>query len=88
MPCTPAGIPSPIDLRHPEHVALHCAVRDTLRDGGAYLVCDHFAGEAGMQNAELFMSLDEQLNALRAAGFVDVECVLQVGTLALHRARR
>lgn len=41
-----------------------------------------------MENAALFMSVDEQQGALSAAGFAEVERVLQLGTLVLQRARR
>ena len=77
------------ELRHKRHaVALHTAVKATLRRGGEYLVCDHFAGEGGMQNAELYMTAEEQERALRTAGFMEVERVTQLGTLVLHRARQ
>ena len=75
------------ELRHKRHASvLHAAVRETLSKGGLYLVCDHFAGEGGMKNSELFMSAEEQELALRAAGFTEVERGLQLGTLVLHQA--
>ena len=77
------------ELRHKRHaVALHAAVRSLLVAGGVYLVCDHYVGEDGMKNDELFMTVDEQREALRAAGFEDVELVLCEKGLVLHRARR
>jgi hypothetical protein len=53
-----------------------------------YLVCDHVLGPEGMSNADLYMTALEQGDALRAAGFGDVEEVLEQKGLVLHRARR
>lgn len=76
------------ELRHKRHAsALHAQVRARLRPGGGYLVCDHFFGEGGMSNDRLYMSVEEQRVALRAAGFMHVEPVLEKGGLVLHHAR-
>jgi hypothetical protein len=57
------------ELRHKRHARqLHSQVRGTLNSKGLYLVCDHFVGDGGMQNTELFMSVEEQQQALLAAG--------------------
>jgi SAM-dependent methyltransferase len=75
------------ELRHKRHAAeLHRQVRSLLLPGGVYLVCDHFAGEGGMSNDQLYMSVAEQAAALEAAGFARVEQVLLKGGLVLHRA--
>lgn len=76
------------ELRHKRHaVALHRAVRRVISPGGPYLVCDHFAGDGGMVNHDLYMTIDEQSDCLRTAGFERIEVVLQRGGLVLHRAR-
>ena len=76
------------ELRHKRHaVGLHSQVRHILSPDGSYLVCDHFAGEGGMSNDQLYMSMTEQRAALEQAGFSDVDEVLVKGTLALHHAR-
>ena len=76
------------ELRHKRHaVALHAAVKAVLRSGGEYLVCDHFAGEGGIQHTELYMTAEEQALAVCSASFLEVERVIQLGTLVLHRAR-
>lgn len=76
------------ELRHKRHApALHAQVRGLLVPGGSYLVCDHFAGEGGMANEQLYMTVQEQRQALRGAGFGEVECLLLKGGLVLHRAR-
>jgi len=76
------------ELRHKRHApALHAQVRTILAPRGAYLVCDHFAGKDGMADSELYMTVEEQRQALRAAGFDQVSQVLRKGGLVLHHAR-
>jgi SAM-dependent methyltransferase len=75
------------ELRHKRHAAaLHLRVRPLLEPGGAYLVCDHFAGVGGMRNEQLYMSVDEQQAALRSAGFAHVTLLALDGGLVMHRA--
>ncbi len=75
------------ELRHKDYAAtLHAQVRPLLASGGRYLVCDHFLGEGGLSNDQLYMTVDEQGDALRRAGFEGVEAVLVKGGLALHQA--
>lgn len=75
------------ELRHKRYaVALHRQVREMLSPGGIYLVCDHFAGEGGMKNEVLYMSVAEQRQALLAAGFSSVRQVMTKGGLVLHHA--
>jgi ubiquinone/menaquinone biosynthesis C-methylase UbiE len=75
------------ELRHKRHaVQLHSCVREVLEPGGLYLVCDHFAGNGGMQNTELYMSIEEQGDSLKSAGFTRVDRILVSGGMALHRA--
>jgi hypothetical protein len=77
------------ELRHKRHAAaLHAQVRDLLRPGGGYLVCDHFAGDGGMSDAQLYMTVEEQAASLRGAGFVEVQPLLTEGGMVLHHARR
>jgi cyclopropane fatty-acyl-phospholipid synthase-like methyltransferase len=75
------------EMRHKRYApALHAQVRECLVADGSYLVCDHFAGEGGMTNDQLYMSVAEQKAALLAAGFANVEQLLLKGGLVLHRA--
>ena len=81
------------ELRHKRHApTLHSQVRQLLKSQGLYLVCDHFAGihngQQGMQNNELFMTVQEQQQALVAAGFFQVEPLLCQGSLMLWRAMK
>jgi SAM-dependent methyltransferase len=75
------------ELRHKRYAqALHEQVRECLRRAGTYLVCDHFLGEGGMSNGQLYMTVQEQRDALLSSGFSKVEQVLLKGGLVLHRA--
>jgi SAM-dependent methyltransferase len=75
------------ELRHKRYAPeLHAQVKTVLAPGGIYLVCDHFAGEGGMKNDQLFMSVAEQEAALLLAGFTQVHIRLLKGGLVLHRA--
>jgi SAM-dependent methyltransferase len=75
------------ELRHKRHAkGLHEQVLQVLNPSGVYLVCDHFLGEGAMTNAELYMTPEEQREAIRSAGFSTIEVVLQKGDLILHKA--
>ncbi len=75
------------ELRHKRYAsALHSQVRQLLNPAGNYLVCDHFYGEGGMCNDRLYMTVEEQRDALLSAGFTRVEQVLIKGGLVLHSA--
>ena len=75
------------ELRHKRYAThLHAQVRSLLTRGGSYLVCDHFFGEGGMKNNQLYMSIEEQRQALLAGGFQSVKQVKLEGGLVLHHA--
>jgi len=75
------------ELRHKSYAAeLHAQVRSLLTPSGIYLVCDHFVGEGGMKNDQLFMTIDEQKQALITAGFSSVKQLMVKGGLVLHYA--
>ncbi len=75
------------ELRHKRYTPmLHEQVRGLLAPGGRYLVCDHFSGPGGMKNDQLYMTIDEQREALQRAGFARVEPVLLKRGLMLYLA--
>lgn len=77
------------ELRHKRYAAgLHAAVRELLAPDGFYLVCDHYCGTDGMQNDQLYMSIEEQKDALAAAGFSPVTLLMQKGGMTLYRAAK
>lgn len=64
------------------------AICRLLRKDGVFLYCDHFYDGAGGMAAELLMTEQEQERALIEAGFVNVEQLLRIDTLALWQAFR
>ena len=77
------------ELRHRRHaVGLHRQVLGVLEPQGSYLVSDHFSDPGGLENTDLYMTRDEQMTALRRAGFDSVERLAVAGTLVLHLARK
>jgi predicted methyltransferase len=75
------------ELRHKRYAAeLHKQVRAVLKPGGIYLVCDHFCGEGGMGDDQLYMTVAEQKAALEFAGYASVDRVLLKDGMVLHRA--
>lgn len=75
------------ELRHKCHAAaLHAHARALLSSGGSYLVCDHFVGDGGMKNADLYMTIEEQKQTLHSAGFSAVKQLLAKGGMVLHKA--
>ncbi len=75
------------ELRNKRHAsALHSQVRALLGPGGNYFVCDHFIGKDGVANEQLFMTVEEQREAIRCAGFKSVRQVMLKGSLVLHHA--
>jgi predicted methyltransferase len=76
------------ELRHKHRApALHAQVRACLVAGGSYLVSDHYVGEGGMSDDQLYMSVDEQRLALVCAGWASVEQLLLKGGMVLHSAK-
>lgn len=76
------------EVRHKSRVpALYARVRKLLHKGGLFLVCDHFAGDGGKPDTELYMTVEEQGRALQEAGFSDVTLLLEKHGLALWRGR-
>lgn len=75
------------ELRHKHYArALHSQAKELLVEGGKYLVCDHYVGDGGMKNDQLYMTVTEQREALIGAGFSRVEQLLLKGGLVLHSA--
>jgi SAM-dependent methyltransferase len=75
------------ELRHKKHVAgLHATVRSLLKANGRYFICDHYIGPDGMKNEKLYMTVEEQRNALKLAGFAAVTELLKKGGLVLYSA--
>lgn len=75
------------ELRHKRYAEpLHKQVRAVLRTSGIYLMSDHYFGDDGMKKEGLYMTVEEQQHALRAAGFDEVTELLRLQGMSLHRA--
>ena len=75
------------ELRHKNRASkLHSQVKLLLSPDGSYLVCDHFSGDGGMSNDELFMSVAEQHAAIEFGGFQNIRQLHARGSLVLHHA--
>jgi hypothetical protein len=67
-------------------MTLHRQVQCILKPDAPYLVSDHFYGEGGLSNTCLYLTINEQAQALANAGFTSVKQVIQAGSLVMHRA--
>ena len=75
------------ELRHKRHATqLHAEVKEVLKPGGRYLVSDHYFGDGGLRNDQLYMTVAEQRGALLGAGFSQVRQVVAAGSLVMHSA--
>jgi cyclopropane fatty-acyl-phospholipid synthase-like methyltransferase len=74
------------ELRHKRHApGFYAMIRELLRPGGVFLMCDHFVGEGGMSDPDLYMTPEEQEAALEAGGFADPALLLKFDGLILFR---
>jgi SAM-dependent methyltransferase len=76
------------EIRHKRHApSLYQAIRRLVDPAGQFLMCDHFAGAAGMDDLVLFMTPEEHETALRSGGFSNVALLLQREGMVLFSAR-
>lgn len=74
------------ELRHKRYAPEFFAqVRDMIVPDGVLLFCDHYAGEDGMSNDQLYMNRMEQHLALESSGYSVTE-ILVKGGRALYKA--
>ena len=74
-------------MRHKRHVpSLYEQLLSVLTPGGMLLNCDLVpADDGGEHDATLYMTPQEQLTALTAAGFADCSVRLAINGMALYR---
>ena len=66
------------ELRHKRHaLTFYEACRIVIQHGGLLLVCDHIPRTDSARDRALFMTEDEQVAAIRAAGFSNVQTILK-----------
>jgi drug/metabolite transporter (DMT)-like permease/SAM-dependent methyltransferase len=76
------------EVRHKRHVPrLYRQIRGMLAPGGLFLVCDRTPEDDTPRSRALFMTAQEQVEALREAGFVDVQLVMAADALAFSTCR-
>ena len=74
------------ELRHKRYATeFHKQVRCLLKNNGVYLFCDHYSGQSGMKNNQLYMSIEEQRQSLEAASYSYKE-ILNKGGRCLYNA--
>jgi len=77
------------EVRHKRHApALYRDIAEILAPSGLLVVCDLMPQDDTARSAALFMTGDEQLETMRAAGFIDVRLVTSGDGLALCEGRR
>ena len=75
------------ELRHKRYAtALHKQVRNVLTPNGRYLVSDHYAGDGGMSNTDLYMTVEEHREALALAGYRSISELKHKGGMVLNSA--
>jgi|SRR5882757_1342007 len=76
------------ELRHKRYATtLHKQVRNVLGPNGRYLVSDHYAGDEGMNNTDLYMTVEEHLEALALAGYRSISELKRKGGVVLNRSK-
>ena len=66
---------------------LYARVRSLLLPGGIFLLCDHVPGDGSVQSRSLYMTPDEQHEALGAAGWSSTQTLRHDHGLLLLKAR-
>ena len=77
------------ELRHKRHaVRLFRQVREVLAPGGVLLVCDHLPLDESVRSSTLYMTTDEQCDALSRAGFINVRVDHTINGLTLYAGEK
>lgn len=76
------------ELRHKVHAPLfHQAVKKLMHENSLYFVCDHIFAAGAMQNNDLYMSIDEHLDALHQANFKKIQFIRELKGLAVFKVK-
>jgi hypothetical protein len=77
------------ELRHKRHaLRLYEQVQRVLAIPGLVLICDHTPFDETEKNTTLYMTEQEQQQALVQAGFLDVHVELKIDSLVLYSGER
>ena len=76
------------EVRHKRHVPrLYRQIRELLVPAGLFLICDRTPEDDSPRSTALFMTEQEQLQTLRATGFVDVQSLMTGDAIAFFECR-
>jgi len=76
------------EVRHKRHVPrLYRQIRELLVPAGLFLICDRTPEDDSPRSTALFATEQEQLQMLRAAGFVDVQTLMTGDAIAFLACR-
>jgi SAM-dependent methyltransferase len=76
------------EVRHKRHVPrLYNQIHELLVPGGLFLICDRTPENDSPRGTALFMTENEQLETLRAAGFVGVRSLMAGDAIAFFECR-
>lgn len=77
------------ELRHKQHAPrLYRQVYQALANPGVFLICDHTPFDDTPKSVALYMTQEEQQQALRNAGFADVHVELEMNGLVLYAGEK
>jgi SAM-dependent methyltransferase len=77
------------EVRHrSRQPALLMRAHGIIEPGGILLFCDHYSEPGTTKDPGLFLTHDEQPAMLESVGFVQAEQLLDMGGMALYRARK
>lgn len=77
------------EVRHKRHVpALYAQIHGLLTESGIFLIADRTPEDDSVRSTSLFMTGQEQLQALAGAGFVDVRELASGDALVLCEGRK
>ncbi|WP_432579711.1 class I SAM-dependent methyltransferase [Vibrio sinus] len=62
-------------------------IKKVIKPGGYFLVCDVVFGEPGMKDSSMFMTVNEQKEALESSGFSSLALVSEYEGLTLYSAQ-
>jgi ubiquinone/menaquinone biosynthesis C-methylase UbiE len=77
------------ELRNKRHAqALYRQVHRIAADDARILICDHVPFDDSAKSTTLYMTVDEQLHALRGAGFMSPRVLLSLDSLRLYACEK
>ncbi len=76
------------EVRHKRHVPeLYRQIHQLMAASGRVMICDHTPWDDTRWSTTLFMTAEEQMEALAGAGFVELGVLLSIDRLVLYEGR-